>query len=84
MRLENPDGTLVQIGKDGQPASVSGTFTVERPPPESAVSEQLATLGLMLEDLEFEHTGTCRFVISIDGNDVKIVPFDIIGAGRPA
>jgi hypothetical protein len=83
VRLEAPDGSLVTLGLASEdPASafdrIQGSFELDPPPPGAPVQdEELFPVALNLDGLLLEDTGTYRFVVAIDGADVRAVPFAV-------
>ena len=81
LRLEDEDGNQVKLGEkpaeDGpEPVmSLGGQFNMETPRTLPAGHSQVISLALTMDGLVFEKAGGYRFVISIDGSEVKRLPF---------
>ena len=77
--LYGPDGALVPLGvMDGDGSapieSISGTFTVDA---DGAIEEELLPIAINVDGLRLERPGVHRFVVRIDDEDVRSVPFAV-------
>jgi hypothetical protein len=83
VHLEDADGTILPLGDapgatpDGKIRRVGGEFTVGRPPGILPGDDQLVGISMNVDGLLFEKAGVYRFVISIDGVDVKTLRFRV-------
>lgn len=86
LRLEDEDGQELQLGAapvESAEATVEaitrigGEFNVGRPPNLYPGEEQLLPFAVNLDGLVFERAGAYRFVLEIDGAEVKRLPFRI-------
>lgn len=92
VRLEDADGTILALGDappgttpDGKVRRVGGEFTVGRPPGLlQPGDDQLVAIAMNVDGLVFEKAGVYRFVISIDGADVKTLRFRVNLLIQPA
>ena len=69
--------------EDGKIRKFGGTFNVGRPPTIQAGDEQLVTLAMNIDGLQFERESGYAFVISVDQTDVKRLHFRIIHQKNP-
>ncbi|SRR5712691_2379309 len=85
VRLENADGTQLPLGDappgapvpDGKVRKIGGDFPVGRPPGVLPGDEQSVAIAVNIDALLFEQPGVYRFVISIDGRDLKMLRFRV-------
>jgi hypothetical protein len=76
LRLEDADGQVLALTeKPGEPGEsvhkLGATFNVGRPPQLTPGEEQIVPLSINIDRLTFEKAERYRFVIAIDGSDVK-------------
>ena len=77
LRLEDADGAVLPLaekpgGESGEKIDKLGaSFNVGRPPQLAPGEEQIVALAINIDGLVFEKPERYRFVISIDGTDVK-------------
>jgi hypothetical protein len=71
VRLEDPDGTALQ--------RIGGSFRVDAPE-HGAQDEEVLPVALNVDSVALEREGTYRFVIAIDGEDARAVPFAVQAA----
>jgi hypothetical protein len=88
VRLEDADGHVLPIGnKPGAPGEklreIASTLTVGRPPQLRPGDEQIAATQITIDGLVFEWADRFRFVIAIDGDDVKMLPLRVVVASGP-
>lgn len=86
LRLEDEDGGERPLG-DAPPEAgeseqksisrIGGEFNVGRPPNLYPGEEQLLPFAINLDGLIFERAGAYRFVLEIDGTEVKRLPFRV-------
>ena len=67
---------------DGKVRRFGGQFNVGRPPPLQPGDEQLVTLAINIDGLEFHRADAYRFVIELDGSTEKELPFRVVQAFR--
>ncbi len=92
VRLEDADSTTLALGEappgatpDGKVRRVGGEFTVGRPPGMLLPGDdQLVAIAMNVDGLQFERAGVYRFVISLDGVDVKTLRFRVNLLVQPA
>jgi len=91
VRLEDADSTVLPLGDappgataDGKVRRVGGEFTVGRPPGLLQGDEQLVAVAMNVDGLLFEKAGVYRFVIGVDGVDVKSLRFRVHLMVQPA
>jgi hypothetical protein len=84
LRLEDPDGKALPLGDalpgttaDGKVRRIGSGFVVGRPPTLGAGDEQNVPIAANIDGLVFDSAGTHRFVLTIDGQDVELLPFRI-------
>lgn len=87
LRLEDEDGNEVPLGKlppgsaaegeEGTISRIGGEFNVGRPAGIFPGEEQLLPFAINLDGLRFEKVGAYRFVLEVDGSEVKSLPFRI-------
>lgn len=86
LRLEDADGKELALanapgeGEGDEPKSISkigGEFNVGRPPNLYPGEEQLLPFAINLDGLFFEQAGAYRFVLEVDGTEVKRLPFRV-------
>lgn len=86
LRLEDADGKELPLGnapgeaEGDEPKSISrigGEFNVGRPPNLYPGEEQLLPFAINLDGLSFEQAGAYRFVLDVDGSEVKRLPFRV-------
>jgi hypothetical protein len=91
VRLENADGTQIPLGDappgaivpDGKVRKIGGAFPVGRPPGILPGDEQTVAIAVNIDALLFEQHGVYRFVISIDGRDLKHLRFRVNLIAQP-
>jgi hypothetical protein len=82
LRLEDAQGTEQPLGMappgsaggDGKLYRLNGEFTVN---PAPGADESLVAMAVNLNGMSFERPAAYRFVISVDGADVKSLPFRV-------
>lgn len=77
--LHGPDGALVPLGVvagDGESPiqAVTGTFSVDT---DGEVEEELLPVAINVDGLRLEQAGIHRFVIAVDGDPVRSLPFAV-------
>ena len=77
--LHGPDGALVPLGVvagDGEAPieAVTGTFSVDT---DGEVEEELLPVAINVDGLRLEQAGIHRFVIAVDGAEVRALPFAV-------
>lgn len=85
LRLEDADGKTLPLGDappgmgtaDGKVRAIGGPLVVGRPPLLGPGDDQSVPIAANLDGLLFERAGAYRFVISVDGQDVKHLAFRI-------
>ncbi|MBA2427435.1 MAG: hypothetical protein H0V60_10210 [Actinobacteria bacterium] len=87
LRLEDEDGNQIALGKhspgtapEGEDETISqidGEFNVGRPAGIFPGDEQFLPFAINLDGLRFEKVGAYRFVLKVDGSEVKTLPFRI-------
>jgi hypothetical protein len=81
LRLEDADGRRLTFGDDpegqGRIEALGSQFNVGRPPTLKPGDEQVVPFAVNINGLPLEKAGNYRFVISIDGDDVKELPFRV-------
>jgi hypothetical protein len=82
VRLEDADGQVVALSSrppsesGAEPVTkFSGQFNVGRPPTLPPGSAQIVAIAMQIDGMLFEKVGGYRFIVSIDGSDVKALPF---------
>jgi hypothetical protein len=73
---DNPEG-------EGRIEAIGGQFNVGRPPTLKPGDEQVVPFAVNINGLSFEKAGNYRFVISIDGDDTKELPFRLLLIQQP-
>jgi hypothetical protein len=73
LRVEGPDGREIQLatGPGGTGGRLGGEFTA------GAADEQIVPIALNLNGMPLTEAGDYRFVVSLDENDVKVLPFSV-------
>jgi hypothetical protein len=94
LHLETEDGEQLPLGDalpgmdspDGRMRRIEGVFNMGRPPTLVAGDEQVIPLAINLNGLPFEAAGRYTFVVQVDGEEVKRLPFRVQPArfGPPA
>jgi hypothetical protein len=90
LHLETEDGEQLPLGDappgmetpDGRVRTIEGVFNVGRPPTLVAGDGQLIPLAINLNGLPFVAAGRYTFVISVDGEESKRLPFRVQPVGR--
>lgn len=88
VRLEDADGHALPLGdRPGGSAgdkvfTIGTTLNVGRPPKLKPGDEQIAATSISIDGLVFERADRYRFVISIDREDLKVLPLRVLAAGR--
>lgn len=85
LRLENADGDELPLGDappgvnvpDGKIRKIGGDFPVGRPPGVQPGDEQSVAIAVNIDGLLFERDGVYRFVVAIDGRDLRQLRFRI-------
>jgi len=87
LRLEDEDGNELPLGKsppgagpqreEGTISRIGGEFNVGRPAGIYPGEEQLLPFAINLDGLRFEKIGAYRFVLDVDGEQVKVLPFRV-------
>lgn len=87
LRLEDADGARLPFGDnpsgEGKIEAWGAQFNVGRPPTLKPGDEQVVPFALNIDGLLFEKAGNYRFVISIDGEDIKELPFRLMLIQQP-
>jgi hypothetical protein len=87
LRLEDADGHRLTFGDnpqgEGRVEGFGGRFNVGRPPNLKPGDEQVVPFALNINGLTFENDGNYRFVIAIDGEDTKELPFRVTLIQQP-
>jgi hypothetical protein len=87
LRLEDADGKQLTFGDDpqgkGRIEALGGQFNVGRPPTLKPGDEQVVPFAVNINALPLERAGNYRFVISIDGDDTKELPFRVMLVQQP-
>lgn len=89
LRLEDADGCALPLtdkpeGEPGEKAYKVGTnFNVGRPPYLAPGEDQIVPMSINIDGLRFEKAERYRFVISIDGTDVKNLPLRVVAQPQP-
>jgi hypothetical protein len=82
LRLEDADANRLTFGDnpegEGRIEGLGGQFNVGRPPTLKPGDEQVVPFAANINGLPFERAGNYRFVISIDGQDTKELPFRVM------
>lgn len=80
LRIEGPDGEMqLGTGPDGRPGGrLGGDFTA------GAGDEQIIPIALNLNGVPFATAGRYRVVVTLDGEDVKALPFRVESPPSPA
>ena len=73
LRVEGPDGREIQLGtgSGGIGGRLGGEFTA------GAADEQIVPIALNLNGMPLTAAGDYRFVVSLRGDDVKVLPFSV-------
>jgi hypothetical protein len=73
LRVEGPDGAEIRLGAGpgGTGGRLGGEFTA------GAADEQIVPIALNLNGMPLTEAGHYRFVVSLGGNDVKVLPFSV-------
>jgi hypothetical protein len=82
IRLEDSDGRELSLTEGssregGSPARPATDFNIGRPAFLLPGEDQLIPIAMNLDGFVFERAGMYRFVISIDGKDVKSLPLRV-------
>jgi hypothetical protein len=85
LHLETEDGEQLPLGDappgmetpDGRIRTIEGVFNMGRPPMLVAGDDQLIPLAINLNGLPFTAAGRYTFVIAVDGEEVKRLPFRV-------
>jgi hypothetical protein len=85
LHLETEDGEQLPLGDappemdtpDGRMRRIEGVFNMGRPPTLVAGDEQVIPLAINLNGLPFESAGRYTFVVQVDGEEVKRLPFRV-------
>jgi hypothetical protein len=88
LTLQDADGQELPMGDapsnaetpDGKVRRFVGQFNVGRPPTLQPGDEQLITLAVNIDGLEFERADAYRFVVELDGSPEKELPFRVVPA----
>jgi hypothetical protein len=93
LHLETEDGERLPLGDappgmdtpDGRMRRIEGVFNMGRPPTLVAGDEQVIPLAINLNGLPFEAPGRYTFVVEVDGQEVKRLPFRVqpVRFGQP-
>lgn len=83
LRVDDQDGNALPIGDapagtetpDGKVRRIEGEFNMGRPPTISPGDEQIVPLAVNIDGMVFEDAGAYRFVLEVDGTEVKSLPF---------
>ena len=83
IRLEDPAGEeipLIVAPPDAPPSErrIGGSFTLDPPPVDSPLEEQLFASGINVDGIPFELAGRHRFVVNVDGADAAEVLFAVV------
>lgn len=76
IRLEDADANRLPLGPDR--AELAGNFNVRRSPELTDGDEQVVPLAINLDGLVFPQAGRYRFVITIDGQLMNHLPFQVV------
>lgn len=76
VRLEDADGNRLELGPDR--AELAGNFNVGRSAELADGDEQVIPLAINLDGLVFPRAGRYRFVITIDGQLMSHLPFQVL------
>ena len=73
LRVEGPDGREIQLGTapGGTGGRLGGEFTA------GAADEQIVPIALNLNGMPLRAAGDYRFVVSLGGDDVKVLSFSV-------
>ena len=82
IRLEDAEGNELSFGPapsatdapGGPPTRIGGEFTTGSTAEDE---EQLVAMAINLNGMSFARPSAYRFVVSVDGNDVKVLPFRV-------
>ena len=66
-----------EVSPDGKLYTLGGQFNVGRPPLLPAGDEQIVPIALNINGMRFEVPGPYSVVISIDGNEMRRLPFRV-------
>jgi hypothetical protein len=85
LHLETEDGGQLPLGDappeletpDGKMRQIEGVFNMGRPPTLVAGDDQVIPLAINLNGLPFESVGRYTFVVQVDGQEVKRLPFRV-------
>src|SRR2546426_1788194 len=85
VRLEDQDGTEIGLAQpppdteapDGPVTRIQGQFNIGRPPFLRPGDEQLIPFAINFDGLEFERADRYSFVVEIDGEEAKRLPFRV-------
>lgn len=87
LRLEDADGKRLPIGDnpngEGKIEGFGGQFNVGRPPQIQPGDEQIVPFAVNINGLGFQEAGHYRFVVSVDGEDAKELPFRVVLVEQP-
>ena len=87
VRLEDADANRLTFGDnpegEGRVEGLGGQFNVGRPPTLKPGDEQVVPFAVNINALPLEKAGNYRFVISIDGQDIKELPFRVMLIQQP-
>ncbi len=85
LSLEDADGNLVPLGDGpgGKISIIEGSFTVGRPAGVEPGSDQNLPLAANIDGLTFEKAGSYVFRFSVDGEEIKALPFRVTHISQP-
>src|SRR5918995_1767485 len=80
LRVEGPDGREIQLGtgSGGIGGRLGGEFTA------GAADEQIVPIAFNLNGMPLTAAGHYRFVVSLGGGDVKVLPFSVAQISAPS
>lgn len=82
LRLEDSDGRRLTFGEnpdgEGRVEALGGQFNLGRPPDLGPGDEQVAPFAVNINGLVLQSAGNYRFVIAVDGRDIKELSFRVI------
>ena len=80
LRVEGPDGREIQLGtgSGGIGGRLGGEFTA------GAADEQIVPIALNLNGMPLTAAGDYRVVVSLGGDDVKVLPFTVAQISAPS